>query len=330
MAGRSVNLQNFDGTLKAYDNICSHRQCQIRTQPKGNGILRCPYHSWTYNHAGYPVGIPMAADGFSLAPADRVHRSLQAWQVACCGEFVFVRRGDAGPTLAESLGDFHDELHRLQSFLGEEFESLTTEYTANWKVCIENTLDDYHGFFVHPTTFKEMTERDFFYQYAGEHSKMTVEAKPDYLTKWQKVERLIKSRALVTSNYFQYLVFPTMTIASSFGATFSLQQIRPVSPNSTVLTSRSFFAKSKALPAVVAMLGEAAMAFNRTVFEEDRVICNQVQLGLQQASAKALLSRYEQRIGHFQRSVMSRIYQWPSLPVKPDIRSGAARQPVSI
>ena len=58
IAGKSIVVQNFEGKLGAFLNVCSHRFSEIRCEPKGNGPLRCPYHGWTYNAEGVPVGIP--------------------------------------------------------------------------------------------------------------------------------------------------------------------------------------------------------------------------------------------------------------------------------
>src|ERR1700690_3970901 len=43
LAGRSVVIQNFDGALRGFHNVCSHRHARLRSANCGNGLLRCPY-----------------------------------------------------------------------------------------------------------------------------------------------------------------------------------------------------------------------------------------------------------------------------------------------
>src|ERR1700733_7788677 len=49
IAGRGITIQNFDGELRGFRNVCSHRHARLRAECRGNGLLRCPYHGWTYN-----------------------------------------------------------------------------------------------------------------------------------------------------------------------------------------------------------------------------------------------------------------------------------------
>src|SRR5688572_16819228 len=56
-AGRSVVIQRFGASLRAFTNVCSHRHSLIRTEAKGNGPLRCAYHGWQYDEHGIPAVI---------------------------------------------------------------------------------------------------------------------------------------------------------------------------------------------------------------------------------------------------------------------------------
>lgn len=304
IAGHPITIQNFGGTLKAFDNICSHRHCLIRKEEKGRGALRCPYHSWSYDKTGVPVSIPAADEAFGLDDSARHALRLREWRLELCGSFIFVCGGDKLPNLADQLGGYFDKLVEVSDSLGPEVDCLVSVYDANWKICVENTLDEYHANFVHPTTFRTMLSGEFYYDYNGLGSDMRAPAVAEYLKKWSKVERLLGPRPIVSSDYFHYHIFPTMTVASSFGASFSIQQFTPLSPTSTRLTSRLFFAKSKASENIISSLSESAKSFNQTVFEEDRVICNMVQEGVAHSRKTGTIGKYEQRISHFQESML--------------------------
>src|SRR5271168_3266414 len=61
---RSILLtRTSDGTVKAFYNVCLHRQSPIAS---GCGTARrfaCPYHAWTYDLNGNLVGVP-GKEGF--------------------------------------------------------------------------------------------------------------------------------------------------------------------------------------------------------------------------------------------------------------------------
>src|ERR1700721_1027966 len=62
--GRSILLtRTSDGSVKAFDNVCLHRQSQV--VPGGGNAKRfsCPYHAWTYDNTGKLVGLP-GREGF--------------------------------------------------------------------------------------------------------------------------------------------------------------------------------------------------------------------------------------------------------------------------
>ena len=57
--GRSILLTRAsDGRVRAFDNICLHRQSRIADGCGAARRLACPYHSWTYDLDGTLVGVP--------------------------------------------------------------------------------------------------------------------------------------------------------------------------------------------------------------------------------------------------------------------------------
>ena len=307
-AGRkSVIVQNFRGKLSAFENVCAHRFARLRSCEKGNGILRCPYHSWVYNGEGVPVSIPSNETAFGFDQSAREKHALRRWQVEQCGELIFIREGQSGPALRDVLGDMFEELQILSQCIGEEVDSFTSEYQANWKICVENSIDEYHASFVHPTTFRSLLSNEFAYHYDGLSSKVEAQLTERTLTGWRKIERHFASRPLQTDFYRHYLLFPTCAIASTFGAHFSIQTLTPLSPSRTLFRTRLFLTKfpdptsSSSVPKV---LGQSAAEFNRTVFLEDKVICERVQLGLQQVPTfSGTIGKFEERIRQFHASM---------------------------
>jgi len=62
--GRSILLtRSADNTVRAFDNVCLHRQSRIADGCGAARRLACPYHAWTYDLDGNLVGVP-GKEGF--------------------------------------------------------------------------------------------------------------------------------------------------------------------------------------------------------------------------------------------------------------------------
>ena len=65
--GRSILLTRAaDGAVRAFENVCLHRQSRIADGCGTARRLACPYHSWTYDLSGDLVGVP-GKEGFPEA-----------------------------------------------------------------------------------------------------------------------------------------------------------------------------------------------------------------------------------------------------------------------
>ncbi|MDG3443022.1 Rieske 2Fe-2S domain-containing protein [Nitrospirillum amazonense] len=95
-----VVVQNFQGALKAFRNVCSHRYALIHDQPCGRGLLRCPYHGWVYDAAGVPIGIPFDDSDFHLDAEARRRLALAPVGLAVANGQVWVN-ADAAAIFTE-------------------------------------------------------------------------------------------------------------------------------------------------------------------------------------------------------------------------------------
>ena len=69
--GRSILLtRTSDGSVKAFDNVCLHRQSQITEGCGSARRLVCPYHAWNYDLDGNLVGVP-GKEGFPESSSGR-------------------------------------------------------------------------------------------------------------------------------------------------------------------------------------------------------------------------------------------------------------------
>ena len=150
--GRSILLtRTSDGSVKAFDNVCLHRQSQVATGCGSAKRFTCPYHSWTYDNAGRLVSVPgregfpevtFTSDGLTELPA------------AEFAGFLWVSLDPGAPLdVAAHLGELADELDSWGigrwSPLGEK----VLDCPINWKLAIDTFAENYHFATVHKQTF---------------------------------------------------------------------------------------------------------------------------------------------------------------------------------
>src|SRR4051812_8896923 len=181
VAGRSIFVvRRQDGTLRAFYNVCRHRGTQLLAANEGRvkRFIRCPYHSWAYDHDGRCIGTPLftgsdipsdqqaAFDMQDVAAFDRSDYGLLPVAVEAWGPLVFVNVDPDPPPLSEQLGDLPA---RTSGYRLDEWElARTAEYeiAANYKLVAENFMEYYHLPWVHPGLVK-VSPIDAHYRWQG-------------------------------------------------------------------------------------------------------------------------------------------------------------------
>ncbi len=303
VGGRSVVVQNFDGELRAYANVCSHRFARLRLDGQGNGPLRCAYHGWIYNGEGLPYSIPSRPRFDDMSRAVLESLRLRAYELDVCGALVFVRGGHTGgPALREFLGGAYDVVEDMSRGMGERIDRNEVVFGSNWKVAVENTLESYHVGFVHEKTFKKLGAKGMDFRFDGPHSAWKAPVDPATEAQMRKLLALYRA-PWSTDGYFHQLVFPNLTVVTLFGTSFGIQLFEPVSPTETRLTSHIFAPRAGAEvrlnPALAEMMNRSTAEFARQVFDEDKVVCEAVQRGLPETDKPGILSYEEERVLRF-------------------------------
>jgi phenylpropionate dioxygenase-like ring-hydroxylating dioxygenase large terminal subunit len=306
---RGIVVQNFHGELRAFRNVCSHRYSRIQTQRCGNRPLQCPYHGWTFDSQGLPSGIPMNRQCFGFDDADKKRLALQNYCVDTVGHFVFVRMSTEGPSLLEFLGNFYDDLQHVSEICTDRFETASFEWAANWKVGMDNAAEGYHVPLVHPNTFGMILPLDLEISIDAEHSRYKGQLKEASIKWWGNVQKAIDLQPSQRyPGYGNFLIFPNIVVAYSYGAFLTFQTFDPLSTHSLRINSTAWLAKNNGRAARNMVL-ESLKAFSESVRNEDRDICAQVQTGIrdQPSNRPLMLGELEGRIAHFQRSYMARM-----------------------
>ena len=144
-------VRQKDLSIKAFYNTCMHRGAPVVRNSMGNtNLLRCQYHSWTYDLSGDLVKVPDMRDfkDFDISCKKLKKVFCDTW-----GGWVYISLSDNDP------GDLIDFLNPVAKEL-ECFNSsdLITVYKksvtvkANWKTCLDAFMEVYHAPTIHKDT----------------------------------------------------------------------------------------------------------------------------------------------------------------------------------
>jgi len=153
-----IAVRGADGALRVFYNSCRHKATLLLTERAGKcEHIRCPYHHWTYDTAGNLQSVPRVeayGPDFDLS-------KLGLIEVAKVGEIhglVFACLSPDAPDLADYIADAAPYLEEVALYLGEDLETIGIYdyfYDGNWKLLMENTVDDYHAEYLHDYAFKQ-------------------------------------------------------------------------------------------------------------------------------------------------------------------------------
>jgi phenylpropionate dioxygenase-like ring-hydroxylating dioxygenase large terminal subunit len=162
VAGRPIIfIRGQDGTARCLINSCRHRGATVCREREGTARnFFCMYHGWTYGLDGalrgvpgeeaYPPSFDKAKMGLVAAPRFENYR-----------DFWFLNFDPGAPELVTYLAGAKEYIDLVvdQSPSGRmEIISGTQEYDikANWKLLVENSVDDYHLIATHTTWLNYM------------------------------------------------------------------------------------------------------------------------------------------------------------------------------
>ncbi len=137
------------GHVAAFYNVCQHRGARVMVNDGGwVGQFTCPYHGWTYDHAGTLVHVP-DEERFN-GGIDKAAHSLKPVRTGTAFGLVWVCMSDDAPTLEAFLGPLIDIIapYAVQdmTLIGDQTVSLD----CNWKAVFDNFGELYHVDHIHP------------------------------------------------------------------------------------------------------------------------------------------------------------------------------------
>ena len=140
-----VVVRQSDGGIKAFYNICRHRQAQVVRTCSGQAkAFQCFYHLWTYGIDGRLVGVTLP-EGYAGTGFDKADYGLREVRVDQLAGMVFVSLNEESEPLREFLGEAAPVLEKYVPPEGfEVFHFHQAEIKTNWKLFFENNSERYH------------------------------------------------------------------------------------------------------------------------------------------------------------------------------------------
>jgi phenylpropionate dioxygenase-like ring-hydroxylating dioxygenase large terminal subunit len=275
--GRAVLLTRVsDGSVRAFDNVCLHRQSQIAEGCGSARRLACPYHSWTYDLEGNLVGVP-GKEGFPETHSGSA-RLTELPATECAGFLWISLDRDGMLDIPAFLGPLADELESWGigrwSPLGEK----VLDCPINWKLAIDTFAENYHFATVHKATFATIARSNCtVFDSFGAHHRLVfplngildLENVPE--EQWDPLQNMVVI----------YALFPNIVVSATI-ANGELFRIYPAD-----VPGRSITVHQNSTPLDVSdesMAAGAAAVFDyahATVRDEDYALVQRLQANLQ-------------------------------------------------
>lgn len=301
IAGIPVVIQNFRGEIRAFENVCLHRNCRIQNADVGCRPLACPYHGWFYGAHGELANIPDRRAIYGISDAQQQRLRLREFPLTVIGNVIFISLNEHPFPIEDQLRPHVIELLESSSSLYDtEVMKTTFHCKFNWKLAYENLRDANHPRYVHRTSLaKDATFTPYVDTTraaeglrpltdttpAGMRAEMKrfssagVDANllhPGHLPFYDMVERWRAEDV-----YYNWLSFPNMHIACPDGGySFTLEHHIPVSAGETDLDIYWFTTRKKKPYAFSSWNLLSHMHGSRLVTGEDIEIMERVQAAL--------------------------------------------------
>jgi phenylpropionate dioxygenase-like ring-hydroxylating dioxygenase large terminal subunit len=248
IAGTPVIVQNFNGKLRAFENICRHRLSRIHADEFGAGPLLCPYHHWSYAANGALQSVPRNSTLFQFTPAQLGAVRLREFCVAEIGGLIFVNLSDSPPPISQQFEPgLIKMLTETTGRMDEEYIYTRFPCRFNWKTGIENIKDPLHVQCLHRESYPEnFDERPVLAQVRPmNHEDLLVDWSATRLqdaSMWGDIRIADASRhpwhelveTLESAGAYRRIhLFPNVNLMIIDGRSFAIQIYSPTAPEET-------------------------------------------------------------------------------------------------
>lgn len=243
-------VKGRDNRLRAFHNMCRHRGTQLlRAVGKAKKAITCPYHDWTYDLEGKLVSVPKKEEEFPELVNKELHEcglNLHEASVDIFKGMLFVHPEKDAPNIMEFFGSIEpflgphipEKLVEYSENKGEPF--YTKEIHANWKIIVENYIDQYHLAHLHEGTLNMYDHANAKFGWEGPHYWFYEKLIPEYEANVEKLSPYVLIDSVPKNKIGAYVpwLFPNIGISETEG-TWSTFHVIPLTPDRTLVTIRS-------------------------------------------------------------------------------------------
>ena len=166
-------VRNKENEVKVFHNVCSHRGFKLVDQEcKLKNVIRCPYHSWSYDFNGKLTVTPHIGglgkhevEGFDKKKSNLKEIKSNIWM-----DLIFININSNAKPFEDFIKPLED---RWSKFISKKDQKLIRHSTdngyfnmtvnSNWKFAIENYCESYHLPWIHPELNKVSNISDHYH-----------------------------------------------------------------------------------------------------------------------------------------------------------------------
>ena len=166
-------IRNKENEVKVFHNVCSHRGFKLVDQEcKLKNVIRCPYHSWSYDFNGKLTVTPHIGglgkhevEGFDKNNSNLKEIKSNIWM-----DLIFININSNAKPFEDFIKPLED---RWSKFISKKDQKLIRHSTdngyfnmtvnSNWKFAIENYCESYHLPWIHPELNKVSNISDHYH-----------------------------------------------------------------------------------------------------------------------------------------------------------------------
>jgi phenylpropionate dioxygenase-like ring-hydroxylating dioxygenase large terminal subunit len=304
VCGEEVVAFHDGASVVVFDNRCPHRGTRIFDGREGQQRFLCKYHGWSFSKGRLFISNrDTFACGGRRIICDLSDVRLNTFETQWLGDFLFVSKRPAR-ALSEQLTGIEAMVEGISLSISDRVDFNAYTYECNWKIAVENALDQYHVAIIHKDTLNRLRMEPARDEYFGINNVSLAALGDESLGRRLRSLRRFFDLQFQQEEYIAIHLFPFTFLTSTYGYSYSLQQFHPTTdPDKTGFTSR--FYKSRLSPKIKAETMEtffsSAVTVNHEVFREDAEICARVPTDTWSFDPPPYLSAGEAKIPHFRR-----------------------------
>ena len=181
-----IILRDKERKIRVFHNVCSHRGHKLLDKPCSlKNLLRCPYHSWSYDLEGKLVATPHIG-GLNIHESEKFEKSksnLKEVRSKIWMDIIFININNNEIEFNEYVRPLEDRWLKFISkddqnslIYSRDYGYFNLDVKSNWKFAIENYCESYHLPWIHPELNKVSNISDHYHiqglpnRYAGQGS----------------------------------------------------------------------------------------------------------------------------------------------------------------